>query len=258
MNKTTRRSTRRFVAFTLLGLAAAGSAHAWSWTFGGSQRVEGNGTVTSEKRDTGSFEAVALSSSFRVVVRQADTDKVEVRTDSNLQPYLETRVVDGRQGRTLEISSKRGYQLNSSSTPVITLELRQLRGVSISGSGEIRVENMKVSGTLDASIAGSGDIRLSGVEADRVGLRVSGSGDIVANGKAGALGVSVTGSGDVKARELAVDDAKVSIAGSGDVTVQARRRLDVSIAGSGDVGYVGSPEISLSNAGSGSVRRLKD
>ncbi len=254
MNKT----TRRCFALTLIGLAAAGSAHAWSWSIGGSQRVEGNGDVTTERRDLESFEAVALSSSFKVMVRQAGADKVEVRTDSNLQPYLETKVVSGRAGRTLEVTSKRGYHLNSSTTPVITIELRDLRGVSISGSGEIRVEGMKTSGPLDASIAGSGDIRLVGVEADRIGLRVSGSGDIAANGKANVLAVSVTGSGDVKARELAVEAAKVSIAGSGDVTVQARRKLDVSIAGSGDVGYVGNPEISMSNAGSGSVRRLKD
>lgn len=254
MNKT----TRRCFAVTLLGLAAAGSAHAWSWSFGGSQRVEGNGDVTTERREVESFEAVALSSSFRVMVRQGSADKVEVRTDSNLLPYLETKVVSGRAGRTLEISSKRGFQLNSGTTPIITIDVRDLRGVSISGSGEIRVEGVKTSGSMDASIAGSGDIRLMGVEADRIGLRVSGSGDIAANGKAATLAVNVTGSGDVKARDLSVDDAKVSIAGSGDVTVQARRRLDVSIAGSGDVGYVGNPEISLSNAGSGTVRRLKN
>jgi len=254
MNKT----TRRCFAITLLGLAAAGSAQAWSWSFGGSERVEGNGELATDRRDVGAFDVVALSSSFKVVVRQGGADKVEVRTDGNLLPYLETRVVDGSKGRTLEISAKPGFRLSSRNTPIITVDVRQLHGVSISGSGEIRVESMKVTGPLDASIAGSGDIRLMGVEAERVGLRVSGSGDIVANGKAANLQVSVTGSGDVKARELAVDDAKVSIAGSGDVTVQARRRLEVSIAGSGDVGYVGSPEVSMSNAGSGSVRRLKD
>lgn len=254
MNKT----TRRCFAVTLLSLAAAGSAQAWSWSFGGSQRVEGSGEVSTDRRDLGAFDAVALSSSFRVVVRQGSADKVEIRTDTNLLPYVETRVVEGSKGRTLEITSKRGFHLSSNSTPIITLDMRQLRAVSISGSGEVRVEAMKTTGPVDASIAGSGDIRINGLEAERVGLRVSGSGDIVASGKAGNLTVSVTGSGDVKARDLAVDDAKVSIAGSGDVTVQARKRLDVSIAGSGDVGYVGSPEISMSNAGSGSVRRLKD
>ncbi len=247
----------RFLAASLIALAAANAVHAWSWSFGGSQRVEGTGDVTTESRDVGSFESVGLSGSFKVVVRQGASDKVEVKADRNLLPYLETKVSEGSKGRTLEISAKRGFNLSSSTTPVVFLEMRQLRGLSIAGSGEISVEPMKT-GPVDASIAGSGDIRINGLEAERVGLRVSGSGDIVASGKAGSLSVSVAGSGDVRARGLAVDEAKVNIAGSGDVSVQAAKRLNVAIAGSGDVGYVGNPEISMSNAGSGRVRKLKD
>ncbi|UXH78981.1 head GIN domain-containing protein [Roseateles amylovorans] len=249
---------RRFLAASLISVAAVGSAHAWSWSFGGSQRIEGGGDVTTESRDVGAFDAVGLSGSFKVVVRQGTTDKVEIKADRNLLPYLETKVSEGSKGRTLEINSKRGFQLSASTTPVIFLEMRQLRGLSIAGSGEISVEPMKTAGPVDASIAGSGDIRINGLDAERVGLRVSGSGDIVASGKANSLSVSVAGSGDVRARGLVVDEAKVSIAGSGDVSVQAAKRLNVSIAGSGDVGYMGNPEISMSNAGSGRVRKLKD
>lgn len=249
-------ATRRAAAVALLSLAAAGGAHAWSLSFGGAQRIEGNGDVASESREVGAFDAVSLSGDFKVVVRQGSADKIEVRTDRNLLSYVETKIADGDKGRTLEISAKRGYNLNARGTPTITLDMRQLRGLAIAGSGDIRVEAMKT-GNLDASIAGSGDLRVQGLEADQVNLRVAGSGDMVFQGKANGLSVRVAGSGDVKTRELAVDDAKVSISGSGDVTVQALRRLTVSIAGSGDVGYVGSPEISLSNAGSGSVRKLK-
>ena len=227
------RASRRLFAVAALGLAAAatvGTAHAWSLSFGSSQRIEGNGEVAAEARDVGAFDAVALSGDFKVFVRSGASDKVEVKTDRNLLAYIETKVVDGSKGRTLEISPKRGYSLN--------------------------VEPMKTS-NLEASIAGSGDLRMQGLEADHVTLRVAGSGDMQVHGKANALSVSVAGSGDVKTRELVVDEAKVSISGSGDVTVAPTRKLDVRIAGSGDVGYVGSPEISLSNAGSGSVRKLK-
>ena len=253
------RASRRLFAVAALGLAAAGAvgtAHAWSLSFGSSQRIEGNGDVAAEARDVGAFDAVALSGDFKVFVRPGASDKVEVKTDRNLLSYIETKVVDGSKGRTLEISPKRGYSLNAKGSPVITLDMRQLRGLSIAGSGDIRVEPMKT-GNLEASIAGSGDLRVQGLEADHVTLRVAGSGDMQVHGKANALSVSVAGSGDVKTRELVVDEAKVSISGSGDVTVAPTRKLDVRIAGSGDVGSVGSPESSLSNAGSGSVRKLK-
>lgn len=257
MTTTSFRAARRLFAITALSLAAAGTAHAWSLSFGSSQRVEGNGEVAAEARNLGNFDAVSLSGDFKVLIRQGGADKVEIKTDRNLLSYVETKVVDGSKGRTLEIATKRGISLNSRGTPTITLDMRQLRGLAIAGSGDIRVEPMKIA-NLDASIAGSGDLRVQGLQADQVSLSVAGSGDMVFEGKAAGLSVTVRGSGDVKTRDLVVDEAKVSIAGSGDVTVQAARKLDVRIAGSGDVGYVGSPEISFSNAGSGSVRKLKD
>jgi len=250
-------TTRRFAALTLItaaGLAAMGSTQAWSWNIG-SERVNGSGELATEARDVGSFDAISVTGGFKVQVRQNSGHKVEVKTDKNLLPYLETKVVDGSKGRTLEIGPKRGYSLNASNTPMITVDMAQLRAVAIAGSGDVRVEAMKT-GELDASIAGSGDIRFDELNAERLALKIAGSGDIVASGRTGNLNVSVSGSGDVKARGLVSEDARVRIAGSGDVVVQANKKLDISIAGSGGVSYLGSPEISMHTAGSGTVRKL--
>lgn len=248
-------TTRRFFTLATLAaaLAATSAAHAWSW--GNGERVKGDGDVTTEARQPGAFDGVALSGSYRVVVRQGSGNKVEVKADKNLMGYIETRVVESGKGRTLEIGTKKGYQLDTSGTPSVVVEVPSLRAVSVAGSGTVQVESMKTGG-VDASIAGSGDIQFAGLDAERLGMKVSGSGDILAVGRAGSATVSIAGSGDVKAAKLVADEVKVSIAGSGDAQVQASRRLNVSIAGSGDVRYLGSPEISSSIAGSGKVRRL--
>lgn len=248
-------TTRRL--FTLCALAVAlsatSAAHAWSW--GSGERIKGDGDVTTEARTPGAFDGVGLAGGFHVIVRQGSSNKVEVKADKNLMPYIETRVVDSGKGRTLEIGPKKGVNLDTSNTPSFVVEVPSLRAVSVAGSGTIKVEAMKTGG-VDAAIAGSGDIHFAGLDAERLGMKVSGSGDIVAAGRAGSAQVSIAGSGDVKAAELAAEEVKVSIAGSGDAQVQATKRLNVSIAGSGDVKYVGSPEISSSVAGSGKVRRL--
>jgi hypothetical protein len=248
---------RRFLLAASTAAVAAlcvSQAQAWGW---GGERVKGNGDVTSESREAGSFDAVSLTGGFDVVIRQGAGTKVEIRADRNLLPYLETRVNEGSKGRTLEIGPKRGFEPVGSVTPVVTIEMPSLRAAAVAGSGKIKVEPI-ASVSLDASIAGSGDIQLNNVKADKLSLRVSGSGDIVATGSSAALHVSVAGSGDVKAAGLVAEEVKVSIAGSGDAQVQASKKLNVSIAGSGDVRYAGSPEISSSIAGSGSVKRMKD
>ena len=251
---------RRFLAASLLGAAAllgTGAAQAWSWKWGHGERVTGEGEVTSERRDVSGYEAIALESDFKVLIRQGSSHKLELRAERNLLPYIETRVVESGKGRTLEVQTKRGYYLSSKQTPVIEIEMPTLRGVSIAGSGNIKVDSMNTQ-ELKASISGSGEITLNGVKSERMAMSISGSGDIIASGSANTLSVSVAGTGDIKARELQAEEAKVSIAGSGDVMLAASKQLKVSIAGSGDVAYVGNPELSLSTAGSGKVRKLNN
>jgi hypothetical protein len=248
-------TSRRLFALGLVAAAVfSGSAQAWSWTIN-SERVNGNGDIATEARDTGAFDGVALTGGFNVVIRQGSGSKVEVKADRNLLPLIETRVVDGSKGRTLEISPKKGVNVHSSTNPSVTIEMPALRSIAVAGSGTVKVEAMKTAG-VDASIAGSGDIRFAGLDAERLGMKVSGSGDIVAAGRCNSAQVTIAGSGDVKAADLVAEEVKVSIAGSGDAQVNATKRLNVSIAGSGDVKYAGSPEISSSVAGSGKVRRI--
>jgi hypothetical protein len=246
---------RRFFALAATSFVIASAAQAWSFNFGSGERVNGSGEIASETREVGSFDGIALSGGFKVLVRQNSRAKVELKADKNLLALIETKIVEGSKGRTLEIAPKRGFNLNTTVTPVITLDMATLRALSIAGSGDVRVEAMKT-GSVDLSIAGSGEVHFADLDSDRLGVKVAGSGDVTATGRTDKLEVSVAGSGDVKLRDLVAQDVKVSIAGSGDAQVQAVKLLKVSVSGSGDVGYVGSPEISMSVAGSGKVRKI--
>lgn len=248
-------TSRRLFALGLVSAALCSSAHAWSWSISG-ERVNGNGDIATEAREPGAFDGVSLTGGFNVVIRQGTGHKVEVKADKNLLPLIETRVVEGSKGRTLQIEPKKGVNIHSSTNPSFVIEMPALRAVAVAGSGTVKVEAMKAA-DVDAAIAGSGDIRFARLDADRLAMKVSGSGDIVAAGRCGQASVAISGSGDVKAADLVAEDVKVTIAGSGDAQVQATKKLNVNIAGSGDVKYAGSPEISSSIAGSGKVRRIE-
>lgn len=245
-------TTRRLFALGLATAALCGSAHAWSWNWGGKgERVTGNGEIATEARDVSGFDSISLSGGFNVQIRQGTGGKVELKADRNLLPYIDTQL----DGRTLRIQPKKGFNLSHKTTPSFTIEMPTLRGLSVAGSGTIKVDPIKA-GSVEAAIAGSGDIRFAQLDAERLAMKVSGSGDIVVAGRAAQAAVSIAGAGDVKAADFAADEVKVSIAGSGDAQVQATKTLNVSIAGSGDVKYVGSPEIKTSIAGSGRVSKI--
>ena len=241
-------------ASAVAALTMAASASAWSWSWGDGEAVKGDGKTLRETRAVSGFDGVRVAGSFDVRLRQGNAAKAELEGDGNLLAYVETRVVDGAKGKSLEIGVRKGYNLQSRQPIRIDVEMPSLRAVAVAGSGKVAVDSFK-SGELTFSVAGSGDVVAPQINADKLTLSIAGSGDIAAGGRATEVHVSIAGSGDVKAADLAGDEVKVSIAGSGNAAVQAAKRLKVSIAGSGDVSYSGAAEVSSSVSGSGSVKK---
>lgn len=253
MSKLLRRTL--FTGASALALTFSAAAIGWSFTWGSGETVRGDGKMARETRDLSGFEAISLAGHFEVKVRQADSTRVQLEAEGNLLPYIETRVGEGRHGKTLEIGFKRGYNVQSREPIRVEVDLPMLRSLGIAGSGKASVESMKTE-QLRLAVAGSGSVNAPQVDASKLTLSIAGSGDIDVGGKAAEMDVSIAGSGDVRARELTGEAVKVSISGSGDAEVHAKQRLKVSIAGSGDVRYRGEPQMETSVAGSGSVRKL--
>ena len=249
---------RRLLAGALLVLGAALAQPAiadetvWNWSFG--PVVNGSGKLQTENRAVGSFQAIALRSSMKLVLHQGGRESLELRADDNVLPLIESRIVDRDGVPTLELGLKKGTSYKSGTPIVAHIELISLRALSISGSGDVVGDALKTP-ALAIAISGSGNVKLGQLAADEVSAKVSGSGDLLFGGKAGKLAVSISGSGDVNARSLEADDVSISMAGSGDASVTARKTLNVSIAGSGSVVYAGDPIVKSSIAGHGSVRK---
>jgi hypothetical protein len=220
----------------------------------GHERVTGSGKAATETRTVAGFQAIALRTPMKLVLRQGTREGVELRGDDNLLPLIETRVVDRGGVPTLELGIKKGTSLATKTELVGSVDLITLRALSIHGSGDVVGEALKTP-SLAVAISGSGNVRLMQVVADEVSAKVSGSGDIEFSGRARTLGVSISGSGDVNTRALEADDVSVSVAGSGDANVTARKTLAVSIAGVGNVKYAGDAVVKTSIAGHGNVSK---
>lgn len=241
-------------AFGVLG-TAAGPAAAQSWfhyfSGGSGQQVRGSGKVVSEQRALSGYDAVAVQGPHRVILRQSGHEGVEVSADDNIVPLIETQLENG----TLVVRMKKGYSVSTRDEMIVTVDLKQLKKVSLSGSGDVLSQALRVP-SLNVSISGSGDVALNGLITDELSVAIAGSGDFTASGQAAQQRYSVSGSGDVRCAKLQGAQVKVKIAGSGDAQVWATATLDASIAGSGDVRYTGDAKVSKSVAGSGSVTKL--
>ena len=213
----------------------------------------GSGRAATETRSVPEFQAIALSGSMDLVVRQG-AQSVQVAADDNLLPLLETVVESGNRGATLVVRWKKGESIHTRGKVMVTVSVPTLSALATAGAGDIRVERFDTP-ALRVALSGSGDARLESLTTGELDIGISGSGDVAAAGSATTLKVRIAGSGDVRLADLKADDVTVSIAGSGDAAVNPAKTLKVSIAGSGDVSYTGNPAVKSSVAGSGSVTR---
>ena len=209
--------------------------------------VQGSGNIITQEREVSEFSKVHLKGSGKVFLTPGKKQSLEIKTDDNIMPLIETDV----SGNKLTISHGNNHLRPTSFEVYITLE--NLEGVRISGSGDIIGKGRFVTNTLYAEISGSGDMDLE-VETGLLETKISGSGSIHLSGKAEDYTVSISGSGKINAFDVDAKHVSVKISGSGDCRVSTSESLDAKISGSGDVYYRGRPQINAKISGSGSLK----
>lgn len=215
-----------------------------------------------QTREVAPFTAVNAAGSMTVVVRQGSPQRVEVEASAADQAKVETEVEGGR----LRVGRRREGRDRSLTPSWITekfdgpvtvyVTVPSLTAVSVSGSGDLRVEGPVQAGDFQVSVAGSGNLFLPQLTAQTLKTGLAGSGNISLGGTCPRHSIGIAGSGNVRADNLRTDDTEVRISGSGSVQVNAAKTLNSRISGSGDVLLRGAAQISTSKSGSGSVRRL--
>lgn len=248
-----------------------------------------------ETRDVPTFTRINFRTPGKVLLRQGSPQKVEIEGPAEMLEEIKT-IVDGNQ---LNIGpEKDGWNWSSwKSTDRVTvyITVREIDGLSVSGSGELIAETkittsnlrLAVSGSgslkvdidaadVTANVSGSGDIEIKGkckslesdisgsgevifdaTVADATYFRISGSGKVNGSGTASSMKARISGSGRVNARDLKVDTCDVTISGSGGVEIHVNKSLDANISGSGSVYYSGNPsKVNSNSSGSGKVRKL--
>ena len=199
----------------------------------GKETVKGSGDVITEERQLPEFKIIKLKGIGRVVLTQGQTHSIGIQTDDNIMPLIETEVHADEL-----VISQGNYNLRPT-TLEFNIMVAHLKGIAISGSGEVMGKNRFVSDDFFAKISGSGDMALE-LEVMELETKISGSG-------------SMSGSGKINAFDMQTQNVSLKVSGSGDCKVNAAETLDTRISGSGDVFYKGHPRITSKISGSGSL-----
>lgn len=189
--------------------------------------VKAVGPDATDVRKVGAFDTVELAIPAEATYAAGSIPSITISGPQNILPLVETDVRGGK----LSVAIKGAVSM---SKPLkVAVVAPDLKGVRISGSGAMRLDNFQGK-SLD--------------------LNISGSGSIVASGKVNLVNVAISGSGDVDAGALRAKDVFVVVMGSGDVRAYGSEVANVAVSGSGDVRIAGNPmRRSVDRSGAGQV-----
>lgn len=217
------------------------------------RKVSGRGPVVTESRSVADFKEIKSDISGQVYVTPSATYSVTIEAQQNVIDVIETVLNDNR----LTIRVKNNTSVRAEDNIIVRVASPDIRGLILSGSGNISANSPIMTSDLYMKVSGSGDIYLNGLSAQSLDANVSGSGSIdIAGGSVNRQSLEITGSGDMDFLNMASGDADVKISGSGSAKVQATERLKVRITGSGNVYYRGSPAIDVNITGSGGLKHI--
>ena len=253
---------------------------------------------TKETRNVSVFTKISFRVPGKLYLKQGSPQKVEIEGKKDVLEEIETevdgnRLVIGKEGNGWMNWS---WGNNDDDQVNVYITVKDIEGLSVSGSGDLIGQGKITSSDLDLNVSGSGSLQLEAavngdVEAnvsgsgeivlkascknyesdvsgsgrieldvvisDKADFGVSGSGKIQASGTANEIKTSISGSGKVLAANLEVNKCDVRISGSGDVEINVKSELDANISGSGSVSYKGNPSHVNSHAsGSGKVSKM--
>jgi len=250
---------------------------------------------TKETRNVDTFTKIAYRVPGKLYLRQGNEQKVVLEGDKDVLAKIETEVSVGRLVIGRE-NNNWSFWGNDDSRITVYITVKDIEGLSVSGSGDLVGEgkfkaddlDLNVSGSgnlridvdasgdmeanvsgsgalevkgkcasLESKVSGSGKVAIESLISNGADVSVSGSGKILARGSAKEIKATISGSGEVLAADLEVERCEVRISGSGDVEINVKSALDATISGSGSVSYRGNPsQVNSHSSGSGKVRKM--
>ena len=233
---------------------AGGPSMAFGPDFGGGEA--GSGNIESETREVQDFLAVSINYPADVLIQQGKVESVKLEADDNLLPQLTTEVDDG----TLIIENKENswsQRVNPTERVKITITVIDLHEIEFSSAGNLMVDALKTD-ELSLSLNGVGEMTLNELDVRKLESRLSGAGNIEANGLADELDIRISGVGGFDAPKLESQVATVRISGAGSATVNVVDDLTARVSGAGSISYYGSPTLHEDVSGAGSVSQADE
>jgi hypothetical protein len=189
--------------------------------------VQGQGPMTSETREVGSFSRIEATAGIRVEVRIGPAQGVEVTAQESLLPVISTEV----RGDTLSVEASEDYTTVEPVT--VTVVVPALDGITLSGGSRATID----------------------LDAERIEIRIRGGAHITAAGSVDSLALDANGGATASLEDLSVRFATVSMEGGATATLTVADDVSGTASGGSRLTIIGDADVSVDESGGSVVGR---
>jgi len=213
--------------------------------------ITGNGNVTTEYREVGSFHGIEASAGLKVFVIFGEMrGEVEVVADENLHEHIIVEV----DNEILKIRSRRN--IRNASSKDIFVKAGEIDELEVSSAARLIGENVLITDNIDIEVSSAAELDLN-LEANSIHIEVSSSGSANMEGSVFKLIADVSSAGDLDAYQLIAEEGNIEASSAADAKVHITGKLKAAASSAGSIRYEGNPglkETDSSSAGSISAR----
>ena len=188
--------------------------------------VVGSGSGETETRTVEEFHSVEVAGGVELEVTVGEATSFEITAQPNLLPILSSDVTDG----LLRVRGTESY--TATETVVVRVTTPTLHGLVLSGGSR---------GTV------------TGVDAERLEIELTGGSQLTASGTADAVAVLASGGSRANLVELEAATASVDLTGGGRAELTATERVTGQASGGSAVEVRGAAAVDVEASGGSSV-----
>lgn len=215
--------------------------------------VTGTGEMVTREYDAPGYTGVRIEGNFVVEYSNAPSDKVSIKIQEDLIPYVIVKM----EGDLLVVESEKNFNINQNNkAPVLylstaTLELLDVRGaIAMDVADTIKAKSFR----LDVSGACAVELPL---EVEKLDVNIAGASSMELSGTADDANFTIAGASSFEALALQTKNTTVTIAGMGSGSISCSDNLTVQISGMGSLEYRGDPRLNQINSGMGVIERVQ-
>lgn len=207
--------------------------------------VAGNKEVVEQIRDVPTFKEISSSNAINVLLKKGDENKVVVRTNSDLQEFVKTKVENDK----LKIFIKGNIKTDAELTVWVTYT--ELKGVKTSSASKMICEDKIQADSFYIEASSASDINLANVEAENIKIEVSAAANVEISGNCDDLEVEISSASNADLFELIAKKAVVEASSASNARVYVINKIDAEASSMATVRCEGTPKYITKNTSSG-------